>query len=398
MLNRDLLMFRTNKGRIKPSFVDLQNRSIHNLARDLIQLCHKNIGESREHIENLIEEKTNRSRRKKVSKGLAKLLLDRCEFAEPKPNVLENRLDTFSQTARIFRKVELKESIEEYRLRVQKQLAQPLDLIEDGLFSDLKSRRQLTTFKAITPDELLHRYNLAQVQGLILYAERVTLTVEEPEIVKVRHLLRWLRFCRLVANVSRSETTWKIIVDGPGSILSMQKKYGLQLAQFFAVVPNLETFELEAVVRLPRKPVATLSVDSGSGLRSHHKQFGRGHVPEEISVIAEKFESSVWELSTQPEPINLIHDEICVPDFRFANADNGEVVFVELFHRWHQGALSKRLEIFDSVTEQNLVLGLDKALVSDSYVAEIAEKNDQIFVFNSFPSLSKLSKVLKAFE
>ncbi|MEE2902974.1 MAG: DUF790 family protein [Myxococcota bacterium] len=398
MLNRDLLMFRLNKGRIKPSFVDLQNRSLHNLARDLIQLCDKNIGQSRQYIEELIEEKTSRSRRKKISKGLAKLVLDRCEFGEPKPNVLENRLELFSQSAKIFRKVKVDDSIEEYRLRIQEHLSQSLDSVEEGLFADLKSRRSLKEFKGMSPEELLHRYNLAQVQGLILYAERVELTIEEPDIVKVRNLLRWLRFCRLVANISKSEVTWKITVDGPGSILSMQKKYGLQLAQFFAVVPNLEKYHVEAVVRLPRKPVASLSIDSTSGLCSHHKNFGRGHVPEEISVIAEKFESSLWELSTQPEPLSLMYDQICVPDFRFIHSDTGEVVFIELFHRWHRSALTKRLDMFDSVTEQNLVLGLDKALVSDSHVADIVEKNDQIFVFNSFPSLSKLAKVLKGFE
>ena len=73
-------------------------------------------------------------------------------------------------------------------------------------------------------------------------------------------------------------------------------------------------------------------------------------------------------------------------------------LFIELFHRWHRSALTKRLDMFDSVTEQNLVLGLDKALVSDSHVADIVEKNDQIFVFNSFPSLSKIATVLNGFE
>jgi len=398
MLNRDLLMFRRNKGRIKPTLVDLQNRSFHNLARDFIQICDNNIGQSREYIEDLIEEKISRSRRKKISKGLAKLVLDRCEFAEPKPNVLESRLELFSQSAKIFRKVKIDESIEEYRLRIQEHLSEPLDSVEEGLFADLKSRRSLTEFKGMNAEELLHRYNLAQVQGLILYAERVELTIEEPDIVKVRNLLRWLRFCRLVANISKSELTWKIIVDGPGSILSMQKKYGLQLAQFFAVVPKLEKFQVEAVIRLPRKPVASLSIGTESGLRSHHKNFGRGHVPEEIRVIAEKFESSLWDLSTQPEPINLVYDEICVPDFCFSHSDTGQVVFIELFHRWHRSALTKRLDMFDNMTERNLVLGLDKALVSDSHVAEIVEKNDQIFVFNSFPSLSKIAKVLKGFE
>lgn len=398
MLNRDLLMFRTSKGRIKPTFLDVSNRSIHNLARELIALCEKNVGQSREYIESQIEEKTNRSRRKKVSKGLAKLILDRCDFAEPKPNVLESRLDLFSRTARIFREVDINESIENYRLRIQQQLSQPLEDIEDGLYADLKSRRSLQAFDSIKPAELLHRYNLAQVQGLILYADRVDLEVEEPDIAKVRHLLRWLRFCRLVANISKVESRWKITVDGPGSILSMQKKYGLQLAQFFGVVPHLEKFRVEAIVGLPRKPTSTLRIDESSGLQSHHKAFGRTHVPEEIAVIAEKFDSSTWELDTQPEPINLVYDEICVPDFRFFNPGNDQVVYIELFHRWHKGSLSKRLDILDGITERNLVLGLDKALVSDPYVAEIAENNGQIFVFNSFPSLSKIKKVLKVFE
>ena len=177
----------------------------------------------------------------------------------------------------------------------------------------------------------------------------------------------------------------------------MQKKYGLQLAQFMSVVPILETFSLVAEIQLPRRSKAELRLSQEDGLRSHHRG-GSGHIPEEITKTAAAFQNARWSLDIQPKPRHFGPTEMCVPDFCFYDAKTGTSVSVELFHRWHQGPLLRRIEALQRFPDPHFVLGLDKALASSAEMQSKIENNAQIFVFNAFPSLSKLQKVLRRFE
>ena len=71
---------------------------------------------------------------------------------------------------------------------------------------------------------------------------------------------------------------------------------------------------------------------------------------------------------------------------------------MELFHRWHKGPLLRRIEALRKYPDPNFVLGVDKALVSNPEIQGQVENNEQIFVFNAFPSLSKIKKALKRYE
>ena len=397
MLTRDLLMHRTRKGRIRPTFLDISNASLLGLAKDLIEVLESSKGESRENLEAGLNARVSSTRKMKVAKGLVKLLLDRSEFEEPDGEAMERRFTIFETAVNVFRDQTNTQSMEEYRGQVAKSCGQNLEDIQESLYSDLASRRKLQDFKPIKPIDLLHRYNLAQVQGLLLYAQGLELSTASQDITVVRKVLRWLRFCRLVAEVRRDDMDWRMVVDGPGSILSMHKKYGLQLAQFMSVIPVLGTFKLEAEIQLPRKAKAHLELSHEAGLVSHHRG-AAGYVPEEITKTAEAFEDARWSLDLAPEPRHFGPQEMCVPDFRFHDEQTGTSVSVELFHRWHKGPLLRRIEALRQFPDPYFVLGVDKALGSSSEIGAKIENNDQIFVFNAFTSLNKLKKALKRYE
>ena len=270
MLTRDLLMHRTSKGRIKPGFLDTENKSLKNLAHDLIEIFKNAEGQSRETIDTATNERVAATRRTKVAKGLVKLLYDRSEFKQADPEAMKNRLEVFHSVVESFRSLPEEASIQSYRERISKRYGKSMELMEDALYSDLAPRRPLERFKLLTEIQLLERYNLAQVQGLLVYARNLDLRINEPDITAVRKLLRWLRFCRLVAQVRGEDNFWNLNVEGPGAILSMQKKYGLQLANFMTGVPFLSNYTLEAVVQLPRKPKAILIIDHSDEL-GHYK-------------------------------------------------------------------------------------------------------------------------------
>jgi predicted nuclease of restriction endonuclease-like RecB superfamily len=239
---------------------------------------------------------------------------------------------------------------------------------------------------------LLDRYNLGLAQGLLLYTDQVTLELERPELLEVRRVLGWLKFCRLVAWLERSDQRWTITVEGPGAILSMQKKYGLQLATFLGAVPLLSRYRLSAPIDLPRKKTCTLELTRDDPLVS---PFARtpGHLPEEVQRFVESFEDERWTIDPTPEVVQVGVRDVAVPDFTLEHREKGARLSVELFHRWHRAVLLRRIEALATKPDPNLVLGVDRSLLDDELERKI-EASDRMFVFNAFPSKRALEKVL----
>ena len=105
----------------------------------------------------------------------------------------------------------------------------------------------------MTAEELLHRYNCAQVQGLLLRSESLMLTLPESGPAKLRQLLKYLRFNELLAKIVRdtkkNSKTLILKIDGPLSLFVQTQKYGLNLANFFAAVLLQPKWKIDAQMR-----------------------------------------------------------------------------------------------------------------------------------------------------
>src|SRR5262249_38281776 len=127
------------------------------------------------------------------------------------------------------------------RAVVLQQVASDLELtpevVEAGLFADLKSEQRLGQFKDLTAHRLLQRYNGALDQAVLLRATRVHIPVRGEPPQRFRQLLRGVKFHRLVCEVERiTSESIRLHLDGPLSLFSATQKYGLQLALFFPAV------------------------------------------------------------------------------------------------------------------------------------------------------------------
>jgi predicted nuclease of restriction endonuclease-like RecB superfamily len=208
----------------------------------------------------------------------------------------------------------------------------------------------------------------------------------------VRKVLRWLKFCRLVAEVRHVGEDWSLEVEGPGAMLAMQKKYGLQLASFLSVVPVLGRWELTATVETARKQ-ATLSLSDKDPLVSPLPA-ALGHVPAEVASLAEGFQDEAWELDLTPLPRHMGASGLCVPDLTFRHRESRREVALELFHAWHAGPLARRLAELRSRPDVGLLLGVDRALAKEAAERETLEAHPQVMLFNGFPSVKKLRERL----
>jgi hypothetical protein len=397
VLTRDLLLFRTRQGKIRPAFIDVGRPELFGLAEDLVSLVDAGVGRSRDELDEEIEPRVAGFTKPKVARGLAKLLLDRCGFEEPLQEVPELRRRSFAAAAEVLRLLPEDATLEQYLGRLSDSLPQSLPELRERLYADLPGRRRLLEWRRVGPRELLDRYNMAQAQGLVLYAGRLVIAAEAPELLRVRRVLRWLKFCRLVAQVLRRDQNWTLEVEGPASILSMQKKYGLQLATFLPAVPVLQRYRLEAEIRLPRRGSLRLELGSEDPLVAFHDE-ALGHIPPEIAYVARKFEDDQWTLELSPEPRPVGATDLCVPDFEFRHRRGGEAVLFELFHRWHHHALLRRLAALRSRPDPRLFLGIDRALLRRSEIALALDGFEQAMLFSAFPSEKAIRQILRRFE
>ena len=70
-------------------------------------------------------------------------------------------------------------------------------------------REVAVKIRKMTAEGLLHRYNCAQVQGLLLRCEGMTVTLPESGPAKLRQLLKYLRFNKLLANITQDQKNKK---------------------------------------------------------------------------------------------------------------------------------------------------------------------------------------------
>ncbi|RJS26154.1 hypothetical protein DRW03_06775 [Corallococcus sp. H22C18031201] len=398
MLTRELLNSRVRDGVLRPTFVKRDDAALLALATELLADIEAAKGHPRDEVEEALALKAGAFARPKVARGLVKLLLDRVLFDEAEAGVAETRWSHLRTAVQVLRALPPDATLETYDARLESALGTPLGAVREALYVDLPGSRALLGWdgERLSAQDLVDRYNLALAQGPLVGARRLTLRAFAPELLRVRKLLRWLKFCRLVAEVRRVGDDWTLEVEGPGAMLALQKKYGLQLASFLSVVPVLAHWELSAVVDDGRRR-ATLALSNKDPLRSPLPA-ALGHVPPEVASLASGFEDADWELDLTPLPRHMGAAGLCVPDLTLRHRVSGREVALELFHAWHAAPLDRRLAELRSRPDAGLLLGVDRALARDEGRKETLEAHPQVLLFNGFPSARKLRERLALLE
>lgn len=403
MLTRDLLRHDLREGRLRPRFVKPDNAPLLALAESLIAIHAQGEGQTLEELAELAAPLVTAYRSPLIAKGLQKLLLDRCQFQEGDPELPAFRLGVFRKAAAHLAQPGL-DDLTAYRRVVGEAVGEEPDPLSRRLFADLPVRQPLEGFRPLTPEALLHRYNLALAQGPLLHCAALTLELMGERVPRLRAFLRHLRFLQLLALVeSLPGGGCRVTVDGPLNLLQQTQKYGLQLANLLPVVAGMGRWRLRAEVRLPHHRPAVLELDDQSGLVSHFTRLG-GYQPEEFALFARQLreEAPQWEVLPDPPLLNLGERELVAPDFSFRQREGKRIVHLELFHRWHRSALLRRLATLEHPrggTPPPLVLGVDRSLRK---LAEVAERLDRSpwfaergFLYTDFPPVKRVIKVLE---
>lgn len=338
MLSGKLVRVRYSRNRIVPQYIDVTDPSWCAIAERLLELFRTLEGCSRDELEEEVRDAVGDNPTQLVHQGLAKLLEDRCEFevaADHPPE--EIREHVFLAAARqrhgprpLDRATVLSE--------VAAGLGLSAEQIDRGLFADLKGEQRLIRFEDCTVDQLLHRYNVALAQAILLRSTGLTVQVTGEAPARYRRLCRAIKFHRLICEIQRkSADTYTLQLDGPLSLFSATQKYGLQLALFLPTLLQCQRFELTAEVRWgAQRKDKQFVLDSADGLQSHTVDYGN-YTPKELTQFGESFRKTIddWEIDEEAELVPL-SDGFWVPDYKLTHKPTGQRVYLEILGFWRR--------------------------------------------------------------
>ncbi len=405
MLTKDLLQYKTKKGQILPQFVNPADNQLLAIAEQLIAVFEASpdtpratlLESSKQIIDSTPEAPI-------VKRGLEKLLLDRTEFdTAPNEELIAFRHKLFTETSRLLSEKQFQDYAA-YEREVSRIMADESSTEETALraklYADLPSCQPVLTFNTLSAERLLHRYNAAQVQGLLLHCNTLTLKLADSMTAELRQLFKYLRFNQLLSTIRKEAELYHITVDGPLNLFYKTKRYGMNLANFFVAVLHQPKWELAAEIQFRNKQRYLLSLDESCGIKPIYQQF-LAYIPEDIQLFQTMLENKTddWQIRPGSQFLPLAGDFYCFPDYQLVHKSGVETA-IELFHPWHQGHLIARLNTLAEQKDVSLILGVSKELEKKPLIAEALETSAYFaqfgFTFRDVPTMRSLLPILNS--
>jgi uncharacterized protein len=390
MLNRQLLRYKIKGDQLEPQLLR-DTPAIRELAEALLLHFRAHIGHTMgDAVDNALPI-LHRSRSLIIARGVQKIILDDTEVHEP-ASLETLRAQAFDACAQQL-SAPLSDS-DAHAARIAEHVGSNATELRAQLYSDLPDNACLTQTPTWNATQLIERYNRALLQGLLLHAQSMTITVWDNDTGLRRQLMKALRFRRLLADIQRtSDGTMRIIISGPLSIIEQSNRYGLQFALLLPALACAKRWELRADIKLPQQQPATLTLDNSTPIQGD-SPFLR-YIPPEMLAAEETLKQRYPAWSWQDAPlITHASGEIIVSDW--CVVVNKQPVTIELCHRWHDHAVERRLaQIADGSLPYHL-LGIDRAISKRlPHITEHPVFERHCFLFSDMPTARAVAQAIE---
>lgn len=276
MLPTDLLIHRFSGEEIVPKRLNLDAKTLA-IAEELITLFQNAKGSTRGELNRQLQELEGEETDYRMKRGLAHLLnsgFSTFETVSPlDPPMLRERVFALSAQA-----VPSPHSTQTTLDRIAEGLTQELghevftEQVKTGLYADLPDNQILTEFELPTPEALVHRYNLSQVQGVFYRASHMTINAHRNDPGQYKLLFRYVKLFQLMTYIEGdADHGFTLTIDGPTSLFKPSTRYGLAIAKLLPALLHVTRWSLAAQLHLtdsysgkPRQ--GRFSLDSECGL------------------------------------------------------------------------------------------------------------------------------------
>ncbi|MES1025930.1 DUF790 family protein [Gloeocapsa sp. BRSZ] len=370
MLPTDLLTHRLNGETIVPKRLAIDAKSLE-LAAELIACFQESLGNTQGELNRQLQDFEGDSPDYRVKRGLAHLLKGLCEFevvSPLEPQVLRERVfKVAAQT--VPSRFNSQQTLSSLALQLSQELQREViaEEIRVGLYADLAENRILTSFAAPTPEELLHRYNLSQVQGIFYKASHLTINAHRNVPGEYKLLFRYLKLFQLMAYIEGdADHGFTVTIDGPTSLFSPSTRYGLAIAKLIPALLHVTRWSLSATLQFRdfytnNWKTGRFSLDSECGLVSHYPP-GKPYDSMLEASFVERWEAlkTNWVLEREVDLIP-IPGSVMIPDFRLVHPD-GRIFLLEIVGYWRPEYLQKKFSQVRRANCDNLILAISERL------------------------------------
>ncbi|MFN5977983.1 MAG: DUF790 family protein [Pseudanabaena sp.] len=371
MLPNDLLLHRLKGETVIPKRLKLDDQH-QAIATELIAVFESCKGMSQSELDRQLQELEGDTPDYRVKRGLAHILkssFSTFEIISPlEPQELRRRI--FELSAQVIPSHQAtNETLEKLADKLTQELNREVlpSQISQGLYADLMENRILTQFDTPTPEDLIHRYNLSQVQGVFYRASHMTLNVLRNDPGEYKLLFRYLKLFQLMSYIEGDvDYGFTITVDGATSLFGTSTRYGLAIAKLLPALIHVTKWSLQATLiekdpysKQKRKSLFTL--DSNCGLVSHYPA-GKMYDSALEASFAEKWADlkTEWKLEREVDLIP-IPGSVMIPDFRLVHPD-GRSYLLEIVGYWRPEYLRKKFSQVKQANYENLILAISERL------------------------------------
>ena len=371
MLTGDLVRARVKGRDLLPSFIDPERPAYAERSADLLDLFGEAVakGWTRGQLDEAVNDLIGDGQDARIVRGLAKLCTDKSEFDVEAPvDPVELRQRVFSLArehgplALEAGPLERTTAADVLRLAAAELEVEP-QIVADCLYADLRENHRILSCAVDSAEWLLHRYNVALVQALLLKASEVRLSLENPTAPRLRQLFRHVKFHQLIHSARRVDKRLEITLDGPLSLFKQSTRYGMNLANFLpALLLQEGPWQLEATVLWTKaRHKKSLELTHDQGLVSHYADTG-AYEPREVAYFRERFEAvdTEWKLTPGRRPLSLDGRAVLVPDFTLKRGS--DQVHLDIVGFWRREWLVRRLELLQRSGPRNLILAVSNKL------------------------------------
>lgn len=401
MLTADLVRARI-KGDdlVVTSLTSRSQQRAREMAEAALCLAASHVGKMRDELETAWEGLPRSAQEQRLFAGILKTIEDVCEFDPDTggdPVAIRHALFAEAQE----RRNRLGPGEAFPRDDVVASVARDLGLspgdVERGMYADLRGAHELRGVRQLSADEVVSRYEVGQLQGVLLRAAEVRADIWCRRPSGYRRLFAKLKFLRLLYELEPAPDGHgiRLRIDGPLSLFESVTKYGLGLALALPSLLESDRLSLTAEVRWGRdRRRATFRLErEGPAGADSSPASDQPEVTELLAAIAER--PGPWKAEPSGEVLEVRGVGLCVPDVVFTHRETGEVIYFEVLGYWSRDAVWRRVELVQRGLGDRVLFAVNRRLrVSEEVLGD--DEPSALYVYRGQLSRAAIERKLEA--
>jgi predicted nuclease of restriction endonuclease-like RecB superfamily len=406
LTKKELLNYKKYKGNIKPIFINIHDEELNLFCQNIIEIYNNSIGNSKIVLEEEVKSISSVIDIDiKIKNGLIKLLNDRLEFDSNENSDISDFRNFIFKESNLYFQSDKSLNLEDYKTEISNLSQISFQKIQDKIYSDLPNYNKVFKFKEISAIDLLRKYNISLVQGLLFHTEKIKIKIQIKDVLKsdLRYILRKLKFFQLENKITKNNDNLIFDIDGPLSLFIQNQKYGFNLASFFPSITFLKNWGIEAEVFLGKteKQKGILILDNKNFMTKYDLHYS-SYIPEELEIFEKLFEekSLDWRIIKEYDDFLFDGNEYFFPDYKIVNSNKS--IYLEVFHKWHKSSLIRRLKNIEENNDINLIVAVSRNLLKDIEINKAITNSNNFkhhgLLFREMPTVSQVLEKLSSFN